>query len=232
MPRAPCSCMRFSSASLTLRIDDHDGARRRPDRGDRVEGRGVLGAIGRGLHDDIAAGADTLLELAIILDRGVARPQCRARIDLVLRAVDVMVAVAGIGRRLELRRFGAARPFDLLRGGVAHSVRRRMPRARAPADAALSRSRRLQELAAIGSLPRPISARVASGRVMDYSGKPGEITPRYGCDCSVPDVKRIETPRVMAVSLSHDPRQQVPPGHAALSIRTARHERVPGGSGG
>ena len=124
MPRAPCSCMRLRSASVDAGIDDHDGPCCRPKRGDRVQCRGVLGAVGRGLHDDVAAGADAFLELAVILDRGVSRPQGRARIDLVLRAVEVMVAVAGIGRRLELRRFGPARPFDLLRGGVARSVHR------------------------------------------------------------------------------------------------------------
>jgi len=52
----------------------------------------------------------------IIFDRGLARTQGRARVNLVLRPVDVVMAVAGIGRRLKLRWFGAGRVFDLLGG--------------------------------------------------------------------------------------------------------------------
>jgi hypothetical protein len=102
------------------RIVDHDdGARLRPHGGDRIEGRRVLGAIGRGLHDDVAARPDALLKAAVILDRGVTRPQRRTRVDLVLRTIDVMVAVAGVGRRLQLGGLGALRPFDLLRRGAS-----------------------------------------------------------------------------------------------------------------
>jgi hypothetical protein len=39
------------------RIDHHDGPRRRSERSDRVERWGILGTVGGGLHDDVAAGA-------------------------------------------------------------------------------------------------------------------------------------------------------------------------------
>jgi len=56
-------------------VNDDNGAGTWAKRDERVERRCVLGAISRRLDDDVAAGADTLLEGAIILDCRVARTQ-------------------------------------------------------------------------------------------------------------------------------------------------------------
>jgi hypothetical protein len=85
-------------------VDDHDGARLRSERHDRVQGDSVFDTIGRRLHDNIAAGADSFLKSAVVVDQGISWAQHRLRVDGVPRVVDV--AVAGIGRCLELGRFG------------------------------------------------------------------------------------------------------------------------------
>ena len=95
-------------------VDHDDGACARAKRYERIESGSILGAVGRRLDDDVAAGADALLKGVIIVDRGVARTQGRARINLVLRPVDMVMAVAGIGRRLELWGLGPRRILDLL----------------------------------------------------------------------------------------------------------------------
>ena len=89
-------------------VDDHDGARLRSECRDGVQGDPVVDTIGRRRHDDIAAGADSLLKSAVILDQSICRPQDRLRVNRVPGVIDVMMTVAGIGRRLELGRFGAS----------------------------------------------------------------------------------------------------------------------------
>ena len=98
------------------RVDDGDAARRRPDLRDAVERAGIVGAVGRGLHDDVARRADALLQKPIVVDLGVGRLQGRARRDREAAVVDVHVAVAGVLRRLQLRRLGAGRPRHLVLG--------------------------------------------------------------------------------------------------------------------
>src|SRR5262249_250957 len=70
--------------------------------------------------DDIAAGADSFLKSAVVVDQRISRAQHGLWVDRVLRVVDVMMTIAGIGRCLELGRFGTLGPFDLLcgRGGA------------------------------------------------------------------------------------------------------------------
>jgi len=42
-------------------VDDGDAARARPELHHPVERAGIVGAVGRGLHDDVARRADALL---------------------------------------------------------------------------------------------------------------------------------------------------------------------------
>ena len=83
-------------------VDDHNGARLRPERRDGVQGDPVVDTIGRWRHNDVAAGADSLLESAIILNQRISRAQHCLRVDGIFRIIDVMMTIAGIGRGLEL----------------------------------------------------------------------------------------------------------------------------------
>src|SRR6185369_1318613 len=65
----------------------------------------------------VARRADALLERAIVVHERVGRPQRGRRIDRVLGVVDVVVAIGGVRRRLQLGRLGARRPLDTLGGG-------------------------------------------------------------------------------------------------------------------
>ena len=96
-------------------IDHRDAARRRPAFAERLDEAVVEDAVGRGLHDHVAAGADPLLQQPIVRNRGIARPQRRIGIDLEARRIDVMMAVGGVRWRLGLRRCRADRPRHLLR---------------------------------------------------------------------------------------------------------------------
>ena len=54
-------------------VDDHDGARLGSECRDGVQGDPVVDTIGRRRHDDIAAGTDSLLKSAVILDQSISR---------------------------------------------------------------------------------------------------------------------------------------------------------------
>ena len=98
------------------RVDDGDAARRRPDLRHAVQRAGIVGAVGRGLHYDVARRADALLQEPVVVGLGVGRLQGRARRDREAAVVDVHVAVAGVLRRVQLRRLGAGRPRHLVLG--------------------------------------------------------------------------------------------------------------------
>ena len=119
MPRTPSAASRLSSASVTLVSTTAMARARGAERGEGVERAAVVGAVGRGRHDHVAGGADALLEQPIVLRMGVARPQRRIRCRRKAAVVDVHVAVAGIGRRLELGRRGAGRIRHRLRAAGA-----------------------------------------------------------------------------------------------------------------
>ena len=53
-------------------VNDHDGARLGSERRDGVQCDPVVDPIGRGRHDNIAAGADSLLKGAVILDQSIS----------------------------------------------------------------------------------------------------------------------------------------------------------------
>ena len=99
-----------------LVVDDRDHAGLRAERRQRLEMPAVVRAVGRRLHENVAGRADALLERAIVLDQRVGRPQGGLRIDRELCVVDVVMAVGGVGGRLQLRRLGAHRPLDRLGG--------------------------------------------------------------------------------------------------------------------
>ena len=82
-------------------IDDTDGAGCITHLRQHVHQAAVIGAIGAGLHHHIAAGAQFLLQGAIILHRGIRRLQHRIGLIGKARVIDVMMAVAGAIGHLE-----------------------------------------------------------------------------------------------------------------------------------
>ncbi len=114
-------------------MDDRDAARVAELR-DGVERHAIVGAVGRGRHDHRALRADALLQEPILGHAGIGlHPRVRPRRRKALGVVDVHVAVAGAGRRGELRSPAAGRVRHRLRavrlrGGCAHRlVLRRRP---------------------------------------------------------------------------------------------------------
>jgi len=67
------------------RIDDGDAARGGAAFGERLDETVIKDAVGRGLHDHVARGADPLLQQPIVCDRGVARAAASSWIDLEAR---------------------------------------------------------------------------------------------------------------------------------------------------
>ena len=65
-----------------------------------IQQQAIVGAVGGRLHHHIAAGAQLLLQRAIIADRGIGRRQHRLGIIRKARIVNVMMAIGGaIGHR-------------------------------------------------------------------------------------------------------------------------------------
>ena len=107
-----------------------------------VERHAIVGHVGGRRHDHGTRGAEALLQQPILRDRGIllhARLRARPRGREALAVVDVHVAVAGIRRRLELRRLGAGGVWNTVLG-EARCCRHRQPsRKKRPApDAHLS----------------------------------------------------------------------------------------------
>src|ERR1700716_2397457 len=94
-------------------VYDHDGARLMPERRDRIEGYAVVGAIGRWLDDHLPGDAEPALQGAVVLDERIARERYAAAVGGIARIIDEMMAIAGIGRRLQPGALAAAGPFDL-----------------------------------------------------------------------------------------------------------------------
>jgi len=102
------------------RMDDGDTARIARELGDGIERHVVVGEVGPWLHDDAACGADPLLQQAEFLHARIRDGAARSRgLRKAGDIVDVVVAVAGAGRRLDLRRVGA--------GGVRHLLGEAFP---------------------------------------------------------------------------------------------------------
>ena len=106
---------------------DHDDAARVAELRDGIERDAVVGAVGRGRDHHGSCGPDALLQQPIVRHAGVRlHPQFRPRRRKALAVVDVHVAVAGIGRRGELRR----RVPDEFGTGSGTSARLRVSNAR------------------------------------------------------------------------------------------------------
>jgi len=61
----------------------------------------------------MASDAEAVLQGAVIRDESIARERHASAIHEMARIVDVMVAVAGVGRGFQDRALGPGRPFDL-----------------------------------------------------------------------------------------------------------------------
>jgi hypothetical protein len=120
--------MRLSSASVTVGVDDGYATGGWTDLRHGVERDAVVGAVGRGRDDHVAAGADPLLQELVVGDQGVGGFERRIRRDRIFAVVYVHVTVAGIGRRLELGRFRSRGPRHLLREGRCTAERARSGR--------------------------------------------------------------------------------------------------------
>jgi hypothetical protein len=69
--------------------------------------------------------AEAALQGAVIGNRRIARKRDAAAVSRKAEMINVVMAVAGSGRRQELGAFGTARPFDLRsRRGLGESRRR------------------------------------------------------------------------------------------------------------
>ena len=95
-------------AVFHVRVHDGDAARLRSKLRQRIKRHRVVGPIGRRLHHHGPAGSDALLEPPVLGDAGVllhagSRPRRRKARGV----VDMHVAVAGVGRRLERRGGGS-----------------------------------------------------------------------------------------------------------------------------
>ena len=110
MPRTPRSFEPLEFGVGDARIDHRDAAGGRAELGHRVEGAGIVRAVGRRRDHDGARRADPLLQQAIGVDGRIRRPELGVRRDRKPAVVNVHVAVAGVRRRLQFRRFDARRP--------------------------------------------------------------------------------------------------------------------------
>src|SRR5882762_6817216 len=79
-------------------VDDHDGPCIRPERGERDA---VVQPISRRLDDDMPGDAEPALQGAVVLDERIARERYAAAVGGIARVIDEMMAIAGIGRRLQ-----------------------------------------------------------------------------------------------------------------------------------
>jgi hypothetical protein len=154
---------RFQLGIGDARVQHRHAARIRAELRDRVERHTVVDRVVARLDDDGAGGADALLQLAVMRDRGVRRRHAVARRHRkARRIVDVHVAVAGVGRRLELRRLGTR--------GVRHRLRAARPDAgggceRAASDAPLMNVRRAIMRTSVSDENRPRHCTIRARRI-------------------------------------------------------------------
>jgi len=107
--------------------DDGDAAGIAPELGEGIEGDVVVAGIGRGRHHDVPPGSDPALQQPVFRDAGVRDDGGAGVLRRKPRGViDVVVAIAGQRRRLELRRPGAGGIGDrtALLGAAALGVER------------------------------------------------------------------------------------------------------------
>ena len=91
-------------------VDHRHAARVSAKPGHRVERAGIVGPVGRGIDDDIARGAEPLLQQAIVVDGRIARMQLGGWSDRKATVVNVHMAVARVRRRFEFWHVRSRRP--------------------------------------------------------------------------------------------------------------------------